>query len=123
MSESPHQYLSYCRKGPGSGMTGRTAPASTAHVPLGQREVQFRALTLKWGISQSNGDVVLGCTIPAIGKVQNLFVDVAFEWDSSARGSSGIGRSRDAVRFPLRSMAATDASKLCQFLSAPLKAS
>jgi|GEM_PF-6981471 len=60
-------------------------------------------------VSQWNGDVVLGCTIPSLGPVHNLFVEIAFEWDSRVRSNSGIGRSRDALTFPLRSMAATDA--------------
>lgn len=40
------------------------------------------------------------CTIPAVGRVQSLVFEMTFEWQSQARGSSGIGRIRDAIRFP-----------------------
>lgn len=60
-------------------------------------------------VSESTGEILLGCTIPAIGKVENLFVEVSFEWDSDSRSSSGIGRSRDAVRFPVQATVPTDA--------------
>lgn len=62
-------------------------------------------------VSDANSAVWVTCTIPAVGQVQSLVSEMTFEWNSPVRGSSGIGRMRDAISFPPFSWGASNLSQ------------
>lgn len=53
--------------------------------------------------SPAFGSVFVGCEIPAVGEIDDLFIEVDFEWTSEVRAAAGYGRQRDAIRFPVLS--------------------